>query len=114
MQILFSVNSLSDEYLTPESCLQPNTEISQATTRIATINDKDVEQEVDEEVIDEWEQLRRRKAEKVRREAENMANIRMRIKMCAPRVLPLADADSLIFEMHWGFPPRAPTRSVRN
>lgn len=49
---------------------------------------------------------RRKKAAKLKREAENLEFLRARVKELAGRVMKPAEPDDLIFEMHWGFPPR--------
>ena len=91
-------------------CPQPNTQISLATTREATGgSSKKLNIFQEDEELDEIELLRKRKEDKLRREAEALEALKFKIKEIAPRVMRPAEPDALIFEMHWGFPPRPRT-----
>jgi|NorSeaMetagenome_1021524.scaffolds.fasta_scaffold201679_1 hypothetical protein len=89
---------------------QPNTQISLATTREATGgSSQKLNIFLENEEYDEIELLRKRKEDKLRREAESLQALKLKIQEIAPRVMPPAEPDALIFEMHWGFPPRPRT-----
>ena len=64
---------------------------------------------VEDEELDELAALRKKKEEKIRKELETREKLRLKVKEIAPRVLRPAKPDDLIFEMHWGFPPRPRT-----
>ena len=64
---------------------------------------------VEDEELDELAALRKKKEEKIRKELETREKLRLKVMEIAPRVLRPAKPDDLIFEMHWGFPPRPRT-----
>lgn len=80
--------------------------MSLASTREATGDRKRQSIFAEDEDIDEIHQLRKRKEDKKKRELQSMDEIRQHAQQIAAHVLPPADPDGLIFEMHWGFPPR--------
>jgi len=90
--------------------LQPNMQIALATTHVATEGSyKNLGIFVEDEELDELAALRKKKEEKIRKELETREKLRLKVMEIAPRVLRPAKPDDLIFEMHWGFPPRPRT-----
>ena len=86
---------------------RPSTQLSLATTRSADSSNTKLNLFAPEEEVDEIQLFRLKKAEKAKRDAENLEAIRARVKDLASHVLPPADPEELIFQMNWGFPPRS-------